>query len=52
MEEKVRILKNDTSRLRRIWEVYKHTNKTLTYWVENNNKDYLSNQRYKIYLFS
>ena len=47
-----KISKNDTSRLRRIWEVHKYTNKTLSYWLNNNNKNYLSNQKYKLYLFT
>ena len=47
-----KISKNDTSRLRRIWEVHKYTNKTLAYWLNSNNKNYLSNLKYKIYLFT
>ena len=47
-----KISKNDTNRLRRIWEVYKHTNQTLTYWLDNKNKKFLFNQEYLIYLFT
>ena len=47
-----KISKNDTSRLRRIWEVHKYTNKKLSFWLLNNNQDFLSNQKYQIYLFS
>ena len=47
-----KISKNDTSRLRRIWEVNEHTNKSLTYWLNKKNKNYLFNQKYKIYLFT
>ena len=47
-----KISKNDTNRLRRIWEVYKHTNHTLTYWINNKNKKYIINQKYLLYLFT
>ena len=46
-----KISKNDTSRLRRIWEVYRHTRKTLTFWIDNKNQHFLINQKYKLYLF-
>ena len=47
-----KISKNDTSRLRRIWEVHKCTHKTLTFWLDNKNKNFLSNQKYQLYLFT
>ena len=47
-----KISKNDTSRLRRIWEVYEYTNKPLTFWLDNRNKNFLSNQKYKLFLFT
>ncbi len=47
-----KISKNDTSRLRRIWEVHKYTHKTLTFWLNNKNLNFLSNQSYQIYLFT
>ena len=47
-----KISKNDTSRLRRIWEVHKYTHKTLTYWLNNKNMNFLSNQEYQLYLFT
>ena len=46
-----KISKNDTLRLRRIWEVYQHTNYTLSYWLKNQNKKFLNNKKYIIYLF-
>ena len=36
-----KISKNDTSRLRRIWEVHKYTHKTLTFWLDNKNLNFL-----------
>ena len=47
-----KISKNDTSRLKRIWEVYSYTKKPLSFWLDNNNKNYLFNQKYKFYLFT
>ena len=47
-----KISKNDTSRLRRIWEVYEYTHKTLTFWLNNKNLNFLSNQEYQLYLFT
>jgi len=47
-----KISKNDTVRLRRIWEVYKHTNYNLSYWLKNKNKKYLNNKKFAIYLFT
>ena len=47
-----KISKNDTSRLRRIWEVYEYTHKTLTFWQSNKNLNFLSNQEYQLYLFT
>ena len=42
---------NDTTRLRRIWEIKKHTNKKYSTWLKNNNFKYISDQKYNIYLF-
>ena len=47
-----KISKNDTSRLRRIWEVHKYTHKTLTFWLNNKSINFLSNQEYQLYLFT
>ena len=47
-----KISKNDASRLRRIWEVYRYTHKTLTFWLDNKNQNFLSNQKYQLYLFT
>ena len=47
-----KISKNDTSRLRRIWEVHKYTHKTLSFWLNNKNLNFLSNQSYQIYFFT
>ncbi len=47
-----KISKNDTNRLRRIWEVYKYTQKSLTFWLDKNNQNFLLNQKYQLYLFT
>ena len=46
-----KISKNDAQRLKRIWEVYKHTGKKLSLWKKNNNKKFLNIENYKIFLF-
>ena len=48
----IKFHKNDTSRLRRIWEVHKYTDKTLTSWLDNKNQTFLTNQKYQVYLFN
>ena len=45
------ISKNDSSRLRRIWEIYKSTGKNYSYWKNKNNKKFLDNFTFKIFLF-
>ena len=45
------ISKNDSSRLRRIWEIYKSTGKNYSYWKNKNNKKFLENFTFKIFLF-
>ena len=45
------ISKNDTQRLKRIWEVYKFTGKKFSLWKDNKNKKFLDNIEYKIILF-
>ena len=45
------ISKNDTQRLKRIWEVYKFTGKKFSLWKDNKNKKFLDNIDYKIILF-
>jgi len=47
-----KISQKDTSRLRRIWEVHKHTDKTLTSWLDKKNQTFLTNQKYQVYLFN
>ena len=42
---------NDTVRLRRIWEVYEATGKKLSEWRLSDNKKFLENFNYKIFLF-
>ena len=42
---------NDTVRLRRIWEVYEATGKKLSEWRLRDNKKFLENFNYKIFLF-
>ena len=45
------ISKNDTQRLKRIWEVFKYTNKKFSSWKKNENKKFLNIKNYKIILF-
>ncbi len=45
------ISENDSSRLRRIWEIYKSTGKNYSYWKNKNNKKFLDNFTFKIFLF-
>ena len=46
-----KISKNDSQRLKRIWEVYNSTGQSLSKWTENNHKNYFKNDNYLIYLF-
>ena len=46
-----KISKNDSQRLKRIWEVYNATGKTLSEWITKNHKIFLKNCNYIIYLF-
>ena len=46
-----KISKNDSQRLKRIWEVYYATGKTLTEWISNNHKIFFENYDFCIYLF-
>ena len=41
----------DSSRMRRIWEVYKSTGKKYSYWINKKNKIFLKNFSNKIFLF-
>ena len=43
---------NDTTRMRRIWEVYKSTGITLSEWKRNKNKIFIENLSYNILLFT
>ena len=43
--------KNDSQRLKRIWEVYKSTGRTLSEWITTNHKNYFNDSNYLIYLF-
>jgi len=45
------ISKNDTQRLKRIWEVYNYTNKKFSSWKKSENKKFLNYINYKILLF-
>tara|TARA_B100002051_G_C16697687_1_gene619118 strand:+ start:715 stop:1632 length:918 start_codon:yes stop_codon:yes gene_type:complete len=45
------ISKNDSQRLKRIWEVYNYTGKKFSTWKSNKNKKFLDIQDYKIFLF-
>ena len=42
---------NDTTRLRRIWEVYKCTGETYSFWKNKKNKIFLKNFSHKLFLF-
>ncbi len=50
-EEVKKISKNDTQRLKRIWEVYNYTNKKFSSWKKKENKKFLEKFNYKIILF-
>ena len=41
----------DSSRMRRIWEVYQSTGKKYSYWINKKNKIFLKNFSNKIFLF-
>ena len=43
---------NDNSRIRRIWEVYNSTGTSLSDWKKKQNKKYVSDLNYKIFLFT
>ena len=43
---------NDTSRIRRIWEVYNATGNTYSYWKKKENKKFINDFNYKIFLFT
>jgi len=45
------ISQNDSQRLKRIWEVYNHTNKKFSSWKKNKNKKFLNSENIKIILF-
>ena len=42
---------NDVNRLKRVWEVFKYTNITISDWKKNNTKKFLSDPDYFLYLF-
>ena len=46
-----KISKNDSQRLKRIWEVYYATGKTLSEWIMNDHKIFIKDCNYRIYLF-
>ena len=46
-----KISKNDSQRLKRIWEVYNYTNKKFSLWQKHKNKKFLNIKNYKIFLF-
>ncbi len=45
------ISKNDSQRLKRIWEIYQYTNKQYSTWKKSNNKKFLNSVDCKIILF-
>ena len=46
-----KISKNDSQRLKRIWEVYYATGKSLSEWIANNHKILFKDYDYCVYLF-
>ena len=46
-----KISKSDSQRLKRIWEVYYATGKTLSEWIEKDHKIFFKNYNYFMYLF-
>jgi len=50
-EATINISQNDSQRLKRIWEVYKYTNKKFSSWKKNENKKFLNSNNIKIILF-
>ncbi len=46
-----KISDNDIQRLKRIWEVYHSTGKTLSEWISNNHKLFIKDYDYRFYLF-
>ncbi len=46
-----KISKNDTQRLKRIWEVHKHTNIKFSLWKKKENKKFLNSTDFKIIVF-
>ncbi len=45
------VSQNDSQRLKRIWEVFKHTNTKLSIWQKSSNKKFLNFENLKIFLF-
>ncbi len=46
-----KISRNDSQRLKRIWEVYHYTNKKFSTWKEFDNKLFIDSKNFKIFLF-
>ena len=46
-----KISNKDIQRLKRIWEVYHSTGKTLSKWISNNHKIFFKDYDYRLYLF-
>ena len=51
-ESLINLSLTDTSRLRRLWEVYKATGITYSHWKLQKNKKFLENFKFKILLFT
>ena len=43
---------NDTSRIRRIWEIYYSTGTSFSNWKKKQNKEYIKNFNFKFFLFT
>ena len=51
-ESLINISTKDSSRMRRVWEVYKATGETYSFWKNKKNKIFLKNFSYKLFLFT
>ena len=50
-EAAIKINSNDSIRLRRIWEIFMHTKIPMSTWTKKNEKKFIQNDDYYLYLF-
>ena len=50
-EATIKINSNDSIRLRRIWEIFMHTKIPMSTWTKKNEKKFIQNDDYYLYLF-